>query len=192
MKTEMTTNLDALEVVRDLEVPATSVEPSAVPKPVVIATTEDIRPGDVLIKSAVLPESVVLGSKQYGAWKLVTGTDGVGLEGTLSEAGWHFFFMVPEVRVSALSSNRNKAIRAALKKAFGAVEAQNFNAMEIVNISAKRVLGLHQVRFVVHPRHVKQSPYLRDLDPFHVSRGVWNGKGVFRRRARIGRTQKGI
>ncbi len=193
METKRIANLDALESVQGTEFQGTSVEPPAVGTPVVIATTQDILVGRVLIKSdAVLPGSVRLDSKRYGAWKLVTGTDGVGFERKLSEEGWHFFFMVPEIQLSALSSNRNNAIHAALKKALAAVEGQNLNAMEIVNFSAKRVLGLHHVKFVVHPRHVKHSPYLRDLDPYHVSRNVWNGRGILRRRAAIGRTQKGI
>jgi hypothetical protein len=189
----MTANLDSLGTVEGLEVSATRLGPQVVAKPVVLATPHDIGAGSVLIKSdAALPESVHLDSKRYGAWKLVTETDGIGFERTLLEAGWHFFFMVPEIRVDALSSNRNQAMRAALRKALAAVEAQNFNAVEIVNMSAKNVLGLHHVRFVVHARHVKQSPYLRDLDPYHVPRNVWNGKGVLRRRAAIGRTIKGI
>ena len=191
MQTNMTANLD--ERVRDLEVPPTSVAPPAIPTPVVLATPHDIGAGSVLLKSdAALPESVGLNSKRYGAWKLLTGTDGVGFERTLSEAGWHFFFMMPEIRVGALSSSRSQAIRAALRKALAAVEAQNFNAVEIVNMSAKNVLGLHHVSFVVHPRHVKQGPYLRDLDPYYVPRGVWSGKGLFRRRAEIGPMRKGI
>ena len=129
---------------------------------------------------------------RYGEWKLVTGKDGVGFERALSEAGWHFFLMVPEIRVGALSSNRNQAIRAALRKALAAVEAQNFNAMEIGKMSEKNVLGLHQVSFLVHPRHVKQSPYLRRLDPYYVPRNVWNGRGVLKRRAQIGAMRKGI
>jgi len=189
----MRADRDPLCTVEGLEVPATCLEPQAVAAPLVLATPHDIGAGSVLIKSdAVLPESVRLDSKRYGAWKLVSGTDGFGFRRTLSKAGWHFFFMVPEIRVGALSSNRNQAMRAALRKGLAAVEAQNFNAVEIVNMSAKNVLGLHHVRFVVHPRHVKPSPYLRDLDPYYVPRGVWNGKGVLRRRAGIGPMRKGI
>src|ERR1700745_502954 len=127
----MTANVD--ERVQGLEAPAASVERLAEATPVVLATPHDISVGSVLIKSdAALPQSVRLDSKRYGAWKLVTGTDGGGFERTLLEAGWHLFFMVPEIRVSALSANRNQAIRAALRKALVAVEAQNFNAVEVV------------------------------------------------------------
>jgi hypothetical protein len=193
VETKMTLNLNTLERVQGLDPPGTNVEPPAVATPVVLATPQDIRAGSVLVKSdVVLPDSVSLACKRYGAWKLVTETDGVGFDRMVSEAGWHFFFMVPEIRVGALSVNRNNAIRLALKKALAAVEGQNLNALEIVNISVKRVLGLYHVRFVVHPRQLKQSPYLRDHSPYHVSRNVWNGKGVYKRRAQIGAMRKGI
>jgi hypothetical protein len=53
-------------------------------------------------------------------------------------------------------------------------------------------LGLHYVNIVMHARHVKNSPFLRDPDPYYVPRSIWNAKGIFRRRAEIGRTRKGM
>ena len=71
---------------------------------VVIGTTEDIVAGSVLIKSSLrLPESVHFASRQYGSWKILAGIDGFAAERKLSEAGWNFFFVVPEIRRSALS-----------------------------------------------------------------------------------------
>lgn len=163
------------------------------PAPVVIATTRDVRPGSVLIKSDVcLPKSVYFESKQYGEWKVLTAVNGFEVERRLSQEGWHFFFMVPEIRVGAMSVNHSKALRAALKKAFCAVEDQDFNALEIGEITAKRFVGLHYVRVVVYPRHMRHSPFLRDLDPHHVVRNFWYSKGIFRRRARMVPTSKGI
>jgi len=106
--------------------------------------------------------------------------------------GWHFFFVVPEISFSALSFHPGRALRAALKKVFAGVKAQDQNALEIVEITRKRFLGLNYVRVEAHPRHIKGSPFLRDLDPHYVPRNTWNFKGVLRRRAQIGGTQKGI
>ena len=89
---------------------------------------------------------------------------------------------------SALSSNRSKALRSALKKIVSTTEAQNFNALEIVEVTTRRFLGLHYAKVVAHPRHIKRSPFLRDLDPYHVSRNVWDFKRVLKRRAQIGRS----
>lgn len=114
------------------------------------------------------------------------------MERWLSEAGWHFFFIVPAISAGALSFDRNKALKKGLKKILTETEAKNFNALEIVEITTRRFLGLCYVRFVAHPRQVKHSPYLRDLDPYHTTRNVWDFKQVLRRRAQIGRTAKGF
>lgn len=160
---------------------------------VVLGTTEDVRAGSVLLHpDAGLPESVHFSSKQYGPWKILTRVNGFEVERSLSEAGWHFFFIVPAISAGALSSDRNKALRKGLKKILTATEAQNFNALEIVEITTKPFLGLCYVKVVAHPRQVKHSPFLRDLDPSHTTRNVWDFKQVFRRRVQIGRTAKAV
>jgi len=122
---ETTATLDSAEVVRHELVNAGAGESQAVPAPAIVATTEDIRAGIVLIKSdAPLPNSVQFESKHYGTWKLLTGADGFQVERRLSEAGWHFFLMVPEIRIKALSSNPKRGLRKVLKKLMIAMEAQ--------------------------------------------------------------------
>ena len=160
---------------------------------VVIGTAEDIIAGSVLIKSSLrMPESVCFASKQYGSWKLLTGVDGFAAEHKLSGAGWNFFFAVPEIRRSVLSSNRGKALRRALKKIVNATEAQNLNALEVAEVTTRRFLGLHYAKVVAHSRHIKRSPFFRDLDPYHVSRNVWDFKRVLKRSAEISRSTKRI
>ncbi|HKV78732.1 MAG TPA: hypothetical protein VJP02_11350 [Candidatus Sulfotelmatobacter sp.] len=190
---ETTATLNSAEVLRH-EVPnAGAGESQAVPAPAIVATTEDIRAGIVLIKSdAVLPNSVRFESKHYGRWKLLTGADGFQVERRLSEAGWHFFLMVPEVRIRALSSNRKRGLRKVLRKVLSATEAQGFNAVEVVDIKTRHFVGFHSVEVVAYARQVKNSPFLRDLDPNHVSRNTWNFKQILRSQARIGPTRKGI
>ena len=172
---------------------AVSVEAPSGADLVVIGTAEDIVAGSVLIKSSLrLPESVHFASRQYGSWKILAGIDRFGVERKLSEAGWNFFFMVPGISRSALSSNRSKAIRAALKNIASTTEAQSFNALEILGVTTRRFLGLHYAKVVAHARHIKRSPFLRDLDPYHVSRNIWGFKRVLNRRAQIGRSTSGI
>lgn len=193
MMTETTETLELSEMIASPEATSTGVEKPAFPAPVVIATLQEIRTGSVLVKSDVrLPDSAGFESKHFGPWTLLTKADRFEVGRVLSEAGWHFFFMVPQISFGALSVKPNKAMRAALKKVFAAVEKQGFNALEIVEITPKGILGLHYVKVVVHARHVKNSPFLRDLDPYYGPRGVWNGKGLLRRRAEIGRMVKGI
>ena len=189
---ETTTNLDVMGTIGD-KTTGTAVKTSTFPTPLVLATNQDIHAGSVLIKSdARLPESLHFESKKHGAWKVLADANGFEVERRLSDVGWHFSFVVPEIKLAALSFNRNQAMRTALKRVFAAVDAQDLNALEIVKVTAKRILGLHYVTIVAHPRHAKDSPYLRDLDPYYVSRNVWNFKGLLRRRSQIGRMQKGI
>jgi hypothetical protein len=186
--TETRTNVDVLNTVPEGHA-ATAVGVVAGPAspPVIVATSSDMRKGTVLINSNTrLPEAVPLESKQYGRWKVLSQEDGLALERSLSSIGWHFFFVVPEILSRALSFYSGNALRAALKKLFAAVEAQDLNGLEIVEIVRRRFLGFHYVRVVAHPRHVKDSPFLRDLDPHHIARNTWNFKGVLRRRAQVG------
>jgi hypothetical protein len=169
------------------------VERFGIPVLLVIGTTEDIRAGTVLINSAVrLPPSVHFASKQYGPWKLLTTMDGFAVERTLSELGWHFFFMLQGIRAGGVSFTPRGAMTQALKKLTAAVEFQSFNALEIVEITRQRFLWLYYARAVAYPRDARPSPFVRELDRYHVSRNVWDFKLVFRRRAQIGRTAKGI
>jgi len=191
--TKTTATLELIETTGGHEIIGTDVDLSAIPTPVVLASMEDIRAGSVLLRSdARLPEFVHFESKQYSRWRILTDANGFDVERTLSEAGWHFFFIVPEIRAGGLSFHRNQGLRKALKKLLSEVEAYNFNALEIVEIKTRSFMGLNQVEVVAHPRHVKNSPFLRDLDPNYVSRNVWNFKGILRRRSQIGQTCKGI
>jgi hypothetical protein len=188
-----TTTLDRVETTLGHGTTRGSAEITPAPTPIVIAAITDLRAGSALMKSDTrLPKSVYFESEQYGSWKVLRGMDGFKVERALFEAGWHFFFMVPEISLGAVSLNPNKALRTALKKLFAAVEAKNFNALEIVEITAKRFLGLNYVTVVAHPRHIKKSPFLRDLNTYYVARNLWNAKGIWRRRSQIGSMRKGI
>ena len=181
--TKATTTLDLLETIPGHETAGPDVATPATCAPMVIATTEDIRVGSVLIKSdARLPESVRFESKQYVPWKLLTGVDGFAVERKLLESGWHFLFMVPGITIGALSSSRNGAIRRALKRILTAVAERHFNGLEIVEITTRSFLGLHYARVVAHPRQVKNSPFVRDLNPNHVTRTTWDSERVLRNR----------
>jgi len=184
--------LDSLDV-RGSEINTGAETLTWISPPVVLGSIKDLQPGSVLIKANVrLPESMQFESLQYGAWKLLIGANGFSVERKLSKAGWHFFFMVPGIRVGAVSFNRAAALRKAFKMVQMAADAQNVNGFQIAEIRTKRFLGLYSITIVAHPRHVKDSPFLRGLDPRYVARNVWNFKRILRTRARIGRTSEGI
>jgi hypothetical protein len=191
--TKQTAILDLLDTTRGPETQGANVERFAIPVLQVIGTTEDIRAGTILIHSAArLPQSVHFASKQYGPWKLLTTMDGFAVERTLSELGWHFFFMVQEINAAGVSFTPRSAMTKALKKLTAVVEFQSLNALEIVKISRQSFLWLYYASAAAYPRDAGPSPFVRDLDRYHAARNVWDFKQVFRRRAQIGRTSKGI
>src|SRR6185437_12207799 len=107
--------LDSLDV-RGSEINTGAETLTWISPPVVLGSIKDLQPGSVLIKANVrLPESMQFESLQYGAWKLLIGANGFSVERKLSKAGWHFFFMVPGIRVGAVSFNRAAALRKALR-----------------------------------------------------------------------------
>ena len=191
--TKYSANLDLHETVGSGETINLGAKNTARLAPVVLATMEDIQSGTILIKSDVrLPNSVLFESKQYGYWRVLTGVDGFAVERRLSTAGWHFFFVVPEIKAAAVSSTRQGALKKALRKVTGATEGGSLNALEIVKIRVRHFLWFYYVMVTAHTRHVKASPFLRDLDPYHTSRQVWDFKQVLRRRAEIAQTAKGV
>jgi hypothetical protein len=184
---ETSTTLDSVGAIPGLTIHAGAVDSRAT-APLVLATTEDIRAGSILIqRDAALPGSAQFECKRYGSWNLLTE---VGR--SLSDARWHFFFMVPEVRTGAFSSTRRLGLRKALNKVLAAVEVQSFNAVEIAEIRTRGFLGWNYIQVVAYARHVNSTPFLREFDPHYPSRNVWDFKQVHRRRAQIGPSHKGF
>ena len=189
---ETSTTLDSVGAIPGLPVHAGAVDSRAT-APLVLATTEDIRAGSVLLRrDAALPDSAQFECKRYGSWNLLTKANGFEVGRSLSDARWHFFFMVPEVRTGAFSSNRRLGLRKALNKVLAAVEVQSFNAVEITEIRTRRFLGWNYIQVVAYARHVNNSPFLREFDPRDPSRNVWDFKQVHRRRTQIGPSHKGF
>lgn len=189
---ETPTTLDSVGAIPRLPMHAGAVDSKATAT-LVLATTEDIRAGSVLIqRDAALPDSAQFECKRYGSWNLLTEVNGFEVGRTLSDARWHFFFMVPEVRTGAFSSKRRLGLQKALKKVLAAVEAQSFNAVEIAEIRTRSFLGWNYIQVAAYARHVKSSPFLREFDPHYPSRNVWDFKQIHRRRAQIGPSQKGF
>ena len=189
---ETSTTLDSVGAIPRLPMHAGAVD-SRASAPLMLATTEDIRAGSVLIqRDAALPDSAQFECKRYGSWNLLTEANGFEVGRTLSHARWHFFFMVPEVSTGAFSSNRRVGLRKALKKVLAAVEAQNWNAVEIAEIRTRSFLEWNCIQVVAYARHVNNSPFLPEFDPHYPSRNVWDFKQIHRRRAQIDPSHKGF
>ena len=121
--------------------------------------TEKIKMGTILYQQdAPLPESLNFKSEAYSnGWRLVENLDACGLGRKIREAGWTFFFMAGEIKATAFGFDRQKTLRAALKRLIGKVQSQNCNSIEITQVTGESFLKLPYVSVSAHPRHLQKG-----------------------------------
>lgn len=158
-----------------------AAKPPPLLKPALVAPRElIITTGSVLFKTGTfLPLALSAALRRVGDWEVVCGEDGFAVERRLRQAGLHFFFMVPAVEASAFGRDSRKTFTKALRKITHTVNKRGFNAVEVTAVKQKQRLGVQYVSITAHPRHVRNSPFLRDLDPHHYSTGQWDFKQIF-------------
>jgi hypothetical protein len=157
-----------------------AAKPPPLLKPTLVAPRELITTGSVLFKTGTfLPPALEVPLRRVGDWDLIRGEDGFAVERKLRQAGWHFFFMVPAVEASAFGLDSRKTFAKALRQITRTVEARGFNAVEVTAVKQRQWLGVQYVSITAHPRHVRNSPFLRDLDPHHYPKGLWDFKQIF-------------
>ena len=121
-----------------------------------------VQVGTILIEEQPLIAKVLgLESEPYlGNWGVVKAFDSYALERKIHAAGWNFFFITAEVKVTFFGALGAKKIQNALKRILVKVRHQNFNSVEVTGIVAKRFLGVPYVTVSAHPRHIQRSCYL--------------------------------
>jgi len=97
-----------------------------------------------------------------GKWSAVRGLDGFALDRKIHAAGWNFFFMAAEVKVTFFGALGRANIQNALQRILAKVRPQSFNCLEITGIVAKRFLGVPYATLSAHSRHIQASCYLDD------------------------------
>ena len=129
--------------------------------------TDAIKVGTILIEEGTLmPESLRFESDPYSnGWRAVRNLDGYGLGRKIREAGWTFFYMAGEIKVSVFGFDGEKALRRAVNRVLANLKAEKFNSLEITGVAAKRFLGLTCVTVSAHQRHIQESIFL-----FHAER----------------------
>lgn len=146
---------------------------------------EAIRPGRVMIREGIpLPMSLQVEQRRAGDWSLVLSGDATALSRKLIEAGWNFFFLAPAIDSAAVALNPHRALVKALKRVVQEVERKGFNAVEIADVQTRRRLGLWSAKIKAHPRHIRKSPYIKELDPYHYPAGIWDFTRIFTARNR--------
>jgi hypothetical protein len=104
-----------------------------------------------------------------GKWSVVRGLDGFALDRKIHAAGWNFFFMAAEVKVTFFGALGRAKIQNALRRILAKVRPQNFNCLEVTGVVAKRFLGVPYATVSAHSRHIQPSCYLDSVEKRRAS-----------------------
>lgn len=142
-----------------------------------VAIVEGLKAGTLLLKSDLcLPAPVEFRSKRYGAWRIGSAVNARDFEAMLTESKWNFFFVLPQIQGTAVSFDSRRALMRALNKVLFRIEEQAFNAAEIAQVRVDRFLGLSRAQVAANPRHIKDSSFLRDVDPKYDPSSLFNAE----------------
>ena len=92
--------------------------------------TDTITAGSILVEEGThLPKSLLLQSECISnGWTAVKDARST-FEKAIQEAGWTFFFMAGEIKATVFGFDRQKALRAALKRLIADVKSQHCNSI---------------------------------------------------------------
>jgi hypothetical protein len=128
----------------------------------------EIQVGAILISDR--PKLFGVETERYsGRWSVVRALDGFAFDRKIRDAGWNFFFIASEVRVSFFGAPGAKKVQHALDRILAKVHEQHFNSLQLTGIVAKRFLGLPYTVVAAHSRHFQRSCYLDGVDARRLS-----------------------
>jgi len=121
--------------------------------------TDVIKTGTILVeRNASMPESLLLEGNSYSnGWRSVSNLDLNQLDVAIHKAGWTFFFMAGEIKITAFGFDKERAVRRAVKRVITNVELHKCNCVEFTEVSAKSFLGMPYVNVSAHSRHIQES-----------------------------------
>jgi hypothetical protein len=93
----------------------------------------------------------------FAGWNLLKILDAFALDDKIHAAGWNFFFMANETKVTFFGSLGAAKIQNAVKRILAKVKHQNFNSLEVTQIVARHFLGVPYVTVSAHSRHMQQT-----------------------------------
>ena len=126
--------------------------------------TDAIKTGTILIEGgASMPDSVRLEGGAYSSgWRSVSNLNLNQLDTAINKAGWTFFFMAGEIKITAFGFDNDSALRRAVKRVITNVESHKCNCVEITGVSQKSFLGMPYVNVSAHSRHIQESSTFAD------------------------------
>jgi len=119
---------------------------------------EAIQSGTILIEGGTyLPSSVVVPDEtQSNGWTAVQ-SPRLTFEKQVEDAGWTFFFMAGEIKISVFGFDKQKALHTALERLLTNVKSHQCNSMEINRVTEKSFLKLPYLCVTAHLRHLQKG-----------------------------------
>jgi hypothetical protein len=100
---------------------------------------------------------VLEGEAYSSSWTSISSHDLDQLDLAVNKAGWTFFFMAGEIKVSAFGFSKEKAVLRAVERVIATAESHKCNCLEITQVSPKTFLGIPYVHVRAHARHIQES-----------------------------------
>jgi hypothetical protein len=124
--------------------------------------TGEIKTGTILIREDTpLPEGLQFESEPFSTgWRLVKNLDGSAPDRRITQAGWTFFYLAGEFKVTVFGSDRDKAQGQAVRRILSRMKSEKCNCLEITQVAAKRFLGIPYVTVSANARHIQESVFL--------------------------------
>ena len=115
-------------------------------------------------EGTLLPETLRIESEPYmPGWRSVKSLDGYGLSRKIHAAGWTFFCLAYETKVTVFGIDRETMVHRAIERILANRMPEKFNSLEIVRVASlasKRFLGIRHVTVSAQSRHIQESPII--------------------------------
>jgi hypothetical protein len=114
--------------------------------------------GSILFQEgAYLPNSGLLPREPHSSGWATATRPRHAFEKDIQGAGWTDFFMAGELTATVVGWNRQKTLRAAVKRLIASVKAQSCNCIEITRVASKSFLKVPYIRISAHARHLQKG-----------------------------------
>jgi hypothetical protein len=115
--------------------------------------------GSVLFRDGTsFPEGFQYDSESSSpGWRSFKGLDGYGLDRKFQDAGWHFFYLAGESKVTVVGREGEKTVRKAIKRIQAGLKGKNINSFEITRVAFKTFLGVPYTSLSFHRRNIQES-----------------------------------
>ena len=138
--------------------------------------TDLITAGNILVQDGTnLPRSLLVETdSDSNGWAAVKDNPST-FEKTVEEAGWTLFFMAGEIKTTVFGFDKQKALRAALKRLITDVKSRDCNSIEITRVVDKSFLRIPYLSVSAHARHLQKGRLFSGSNPTLPSLGHLNG-----------------